>query len=49
MDNIRNPDFSKKERDDESVEIDVVEEYAYKQIEEDLIKYICEKIVAMRE
>jgi len=37
-----------KDRED-SVEIDVVEEYPYKQIEEDLIKYICEKIVAMRE
>ena len=45
--NIRDPAME-KERED-SVEIDVVEEYPYKQIEEDLIKYICEKIVAMRE
>ena len=25
------------------------EVYAYKQLEDDMIKYICEKIVAMRE
>lgn len=34
---------------EESVELEQQEEYPYKQIEEDLIKYICEKIVAMRE
>lgn len=45
--NIRDPALDLEKED--SVEMEQQEEYPYKQIEEDLIKYICEKIVAMRE
>jgi hypothetical protein len=30
-------------------DVDEEEEYEFKRLEEDIIKYICEKIVAMRE
>jgi hypothetical protein len=39
---MKTPDAERAEEEEE-------EEYEYKKLEDDIIKYICEKIVAMRE